>query len=150
PPGERDDGSTRLDDQGVLDLPAAGKREHPGGPRIWLECFDALRAIGLYDVGRIALRGERAWAAGRLEPRLAAVHEHDASRRRCRRGQEKRVIAARPDPAHGSRCEAAEPVRLEPFVAAALAPDHLPFHLHRADTASSPTTRFPMPGSVST
>ena len=76
---------------------------------------DARRAVGMRDVGAVALRADREAPGRSLDPGVEAVDEHHAPGRRRRRGQQQRVVAPRADPGDRARGEPAEAVGLEPL-----------------------------------
>src|SRR5207247_5841902 len=117
-PVERRGRASGLDEDAVLDQAPVGQAERPAWPRLGGEALDALGAVGVNDVRRVALRGEGYRPARGLDPRLKPVHQHDAAGGRGGRGEEERVVAPCADPTRRTRGEAAEAVGLEPLGAA--------------------------------
>ena len=97
---ERRDRRAVLDDELVRRRPCRPRQlVGPARPRVVRERGEPRDAVGMHDVGRVALGREREAAARGLDPGFEAVDEHHAAGRRRRRGQQQRVIAARADAA---------------------------------------------------
>jgi hypothetical protein len=99
----------------VNDLEPVRQRVGPRGPGIATEPRETRGSVGVRDVGRVALGGEREPTLGRLDPRVEPVDEHDPPGGGRGRHGERRVIAARADAVDASKGEAAEPVGFEPL-----------------------------------
>ena len=115
PPGEGDERCPSHHHQLLNDLEIVRQRVGPRRPWIASEARDASGAVGVRDVGGIALRRERELAVGRLDPGVEAVDEDDTSRRWRGRDGEHRVVAARADAVDSTEGEATESVGFEPF-----------------------------------
>ena len=69
----------------LLDLAAVFERKDPLRPGIQREFLNAPRAVGLHDIRRIELRGERICTGSRFHPGVEAVDEDQTARGRLGR-----------------------------------------------------------------
>ncbi len=114
PGNGRGRGALRHEDL-LCDARPVRERERPARPGLEREGVGAGATVRVGHIRPVGLRRDGVAACGGRDPGVEPVHEHDASRRRRRRGQEERVIPAGPDPRDRPRGEAAEPVRFEPL-----------------------------------
>lgn len=73
-------------------------------------------AVGMKDIGRVALGGKREFAARGFNPRLKTIHQDHTPRRWSGGGKEQGVITTRPDAAGRARSKTAAAISFEPFV----------------------------------
>ena len=74
----------------MLDLAAIGKRIRPARPRLDAEFANAIGAVLAYEIGCVALRGQRDIMPAGFYPRLETVDQNHSSARRCGRGKQNR------------------------------------------------------------
>src|SRR5262249_60296194 len=95
PPRQHREWRSLADEALVLDAAPVGKRERPARPRIGREGDDPRCAVGMRDVGRIAVRREGDGPARGLGPDLETVYEHHAPGGRRRPPEHERAVAPR-------------------------------------------------------
>src|SRR5207249_11129541 len=81
-PGEGDEGRAVASENLLLDPGPILQMEHPSRPGIGLELLDALRSVGMHDVGLVEVAGESEASCRSLDPAFEPVDEDEAS---CRR-----------------------------------------------------------------
>ena len=99
----------------LLDREVIREPPRPARPRLVREAFQSRHPIGMHNVRRVALRGNRKGATRCFDPGIEAIHERHASGGRGGRRQEQRVVAPCADAGDGAAGEAAEAVGFQPF-----------------------------------
>src|SRR5579871_2379486 len=99
----------------LRDRASIAEPPRPGRPAIVAESFETARAVGMEHVWRVPLRRQRQGLAVEIHPRVESVHQHQATRWRRRRMNQKRVVPARTNTAYRSRGKSSETVGFQPL-----------------------------------